>query len=433
MEAESDYPKLPKLPFIVLDVCLVVTAIIIKIGAGSTPTLTQHVLMVACVLLGGLLCCLPFFVEFRTHAQLMSVEIAEDSDRNARRIEVAHREIATAMASIQQHAAVPEKAAKAFASLIKRFESRIDALEAEDRNFDALANDLQEGITSLMEREREETLRRTQELLESVSLNGLSEQLSAIEHAIANLERQPVETQPAIEPSPSVTLDDVSESEPDAPVLEPEDAFDERSLEQPPTNDTPSVVDTDTETPETPHPDDIKSDDAETESAIAEAVPDADASGDFESATDVVLNEDADAPVSAIMSDDDWGDGWGEAATGEPEVDEDLSSQQAELIDDVDGPAPKTKRAGKSQTTVVAQVLIGIGNKPYVRGTGGGLSPDKGVPMEFLEIGKWQWIAPQDAEQVSVHIYKNDDVPDEGGPVTLKPGQRISVTPRFSA
>ena len=50
-----------------------------------------------------------------------------------------------------------------------------------------------------------------------------------------------------------------------------------------------------------------------------------------------------------------------------------------------------TKKAPGGMTTVIAKVMIGIGNKPFVRGEGPGLSWDEGVAMNFLEIGKWAW------------------------------------------
>ncbi|NBR22078.1 MAG: hypothetical protein EBT88_17345, partial [Proteobacteria bacterium] len=50
-----------------------------------------------------------------------------------------------------------------------------------------------------------------------------------------------------------------------------------------------------------------------------------------------------------------------------------------------------TRKAPGGMTTVIAKVMIGIGNKPYVRGEGPGLSWEEGVPMNFLEIGKWAW------------------------------------------
>ncbi len=97
----------------------------------------------------------------------------------------------------------------------------------------------------------------------------------------------------------------------------------------------------------------------------------------------------------------------------------------------------RRKRATKSPlhlATLTAKVLIGIGNKPFVRGEGPGLSIDKGVPMEFVEIGQWRWVAPKDsAHPITVRILKNDEVPAEGAPITLKPGQSLEVSPVFPA
>jgi len=95
----------------------------------------------------------------------------------------------------------------------------------------------------------------------------------------------------------------------------------------------------------------------------------------------------------------------------------------------------RRKRATKSPhsfATLTARVLIGIGNKPFVRGEGPGLSADKGVPMEFVEIGQWRWVAPKDASgPITLRILKNDEVPAEGDPIVLKPGQTLDVSPVF--
>ncbi|MEO0794165.1 MAG: hypothetical protein AAFX93_03330 [Verrucomicrobiota bacterium] len=133
---------------------------------------------------------------------------------------------------------------------------------------------------------------------------------------------------------------------------------------------------------------------------------------------------------------DDWDD-FGEIAAAEPEGEEteegtDDGPEQPDLMGDIPEAEPKSKpKKQKGATTVIAQVLIGIGNKPYVRGSGPGLSETEGVPMEFLEIGKWQWVAPESDEPINVTIYKNDEVAAEGGPVEIPAGQRRSVSPKF--
>ncbi|HTB62661.1 MAG TPA: hypothetical protein VK737_03650 [Opitutales bacterium] len=97
----------------------------------------------------------------------------------------------------------------------------------------------------------------------------------------------------------------------------------------------------------------------------------------------------------------------------------------------------RRKRASRSPvlaSVVTAHVLIGIGNKPFVRGTGPGLSQDKGVPMEFVEIGQWRWAAPASAkEPITLRIFKNDEVPSEDGDIVLKPGQTLDIRPVFPA
>ncbi len=81
--------------------------------------------------------------------------------------------------------------------------------------------------------------------------------------------------------------------------------------------------------------------------------------------------------------------------------------------------------------SLVANILIGIGNKLYLRGEGGGLSRDKGQPLEFVEIGRFQWTASVPGEPVRCQLYLNDEVPAAGAPIDIAPGDSIEVTPDF--
>lgn len=98
-----------------------------------------------------------------------------------------------------------------------------------------------------------------------------------------------------------------------------------------------------------------------------------------------------------------------------------------------DVPIEKEETANKNgTTTVVANVMIGIGNKPFLRGEGPGLSWKEGVSMNFVEIGKWAWSPPRKNASLTVQIYRNDQAPDKTGKVEVKPGQKIEITPDFS-
>jgi hypothetical protein len=97
----------------------------------------------------------------------------------------------------------------------------------------------------------------------------------------------------------------------------------------------------------------------------------------------------------------------------------------------ITSPVQRTK-AKKNDAVLTAAVFIGIGTKPYLRGSGGGLSWEKGLPMEFQEIGKWRWVAPSDLDNaIEVHIYRNDEDPDKAGKYTVEPGQKLEVSPVF--
>ncbi|MBM3825436.1 MAG: hypothetical protein FJ410_01735 [Verrucomicrobia bacterium] len=91
-----------------------------------------------------------------------------------------------------------------------------------------------------------------------------------------------------------------------------------------------------------------------------------------------------------------------------------------------EAPAPTAKAAEGQGTALTINLMIGIGNKPFVRGSGPGLSADKGVPMNFLGIGRWQWTCPQPDAAATVEVWKNDQTP-LGEPVHLPGGEPVEL------
>ncbi len=97
-------------------------------------------------------------------------------------------------------------------------------------------------------------------------------------------------------------------------------------------------------------------------------------------------------------------------------------------------PPPATESALSSDgaTRLLVTAYIGIGNKLFVRGDGPGLSPDKGVPLSFVSIGKWRWETADATAPVTVKLYKNDQQECAAlGPVVLAPGHQHEVTADF--
>lgn len=118
------------------------------------------------------------------------------------------------------------------------------------------------------------------------------------------------------------------------------------------------------------------------------------------------------------------------AAAEESEEEEEDEEEAIEEIEEEAAPAPApaapADAAGATGTALIVNLMIGIGNKPFVRGTGPGLSADKGVPMSFLGIGRWQWVSPDPEAPATVEVWKNDQSP-MGEPLHIPGGEPLEV------
>lgn len=119
------------------------------------------------------------------------------------------------------------------------------------------------------------------------------------------------------------------------------------------------------------------------------------------------------------------------AAAEEAPAEEEASEE--EVIEEVEDapeeeavPAADEAAPSGTGTALIVNLMIGIGNKPFVRGTGPGLSRDKGVPMSFLGIGRWQWVSPDPEAPATVEVWKNDQSP-MGEALHLPGGEPVEV------
>ncbi|MCX6936595.1 MAG: hypothetical protein NTU80_01660 [Verrucomicrobia bacterium] len=95
-------------------------------------------------------------------------------------------------------------------------------------------------------------------------------------------------------------------------------------------------------------------------------------------------------------------------------------------------PPPEPALTHDGFTRLVVTAYIGIGNKLYIRGDGPGLRRDKGVPLQFVSIGKWRWESAELLFPASVRLYKNDQIECTAlGSLTLEPGHHHEVTASF--
>lgn len=115
-----------------------------------------------------------------------------------------------------------------------------------------------------------------------------------------------------------------------------------------------------------------------------------------------------------------------EAAEEDEEVIEEIEEEEQVEVAPAAASAPEPAAGGATGTALIVNLMIGIGNKPFVRGTGPGLSQDKGVPMSFLGIGRWQWISPDPEAPATVEVWKNDQSP-MGEPLHISGGEPLEV------
>ena len=134
---------------------------------------------------------------------------------------------------------------------------------------------------------------------------------------------------------------------------------------------------------------------------------------------DVSAPEPAASAASAASAEED---------SEEEESEDEVIEEIEEVTEDEAAPAADeaAPSAAGSGTALIVNLMIGIGNKPFVRGTGPGLSRDKGVPMSFLGIGRWQWVSPDPEAPATVEVWKNDQSP-MGEALHLPGGEPVEV------
>jgi len=85
----------------------------------------------------------------------------------------------------------------------------------------------------------------------------------------------------------------------------------------------------------------------------------------------------------------------------------------------------------ESDTLVTAKIDVGFGNALFIRGEGGGLSWDKGQPLDCVEGTTWVWSNPRAKDHVTFKLLVNDQLWCRGENIRVEPGRAIEVLPAF--
>ena len=391
---------LSKWPFVVGDALLVATALAIAVLGDWQLTNWQVASCVIAVALGAGLFVLPYVVEFR-------VRVGEEAEDREVELRIFERQIRNLM----------------------------DSVDELDRRLTTSANESREAELKQIESQQpdESRLRGIEEKLAALSAQPSTEESGPVVEADASAPAetvQPVPEKPQREKPPTLERskrESRVRHRPDEPRLL------ERAIDNKPDSSSSAVTRIiGAKTKPSPPPDvDGSSNEAteQTENEGIEAGQDP-VDSPKESTADSNLEEDPDStpPAATLEESADTPEATEQGAQDAPEQ---TSEEMLFAEDSLPTPEPK-KRVKKKDTVLTASIFIGIGNKPYVRGSGAGLSWEQGQEMEFQEIGKWRWVAPVEmGAPVELQIYRNDTDADQSGTYRLEPGEKLDVSPVF--
>jgi uncharacterized surface anchored protein len=96
--------------------------------------------------------------------------------------------------------------------------------------------------------------------------------------------------------------------------------------------------------------------------------------------------------------------------------------------------APKAKIPTKKalKTSIIARVDVGFGNQLYIRGTGAGLSWDKGLPLENVSAYEWAFATTEAKSDVTFKFLINDELWAEGDNIIVAKGATSISSPVFT-
>ncbi len=437
---EDSQTTLSKWPFIVGDVVLVATALAIAILGGWQLTDWQVAACVTAVALGAALFVLPYVVEFKVRVR------EEQEDRAAE------------LRALKKHLQDAEQALAATVTRIRALES---AVAEADRHSGALADVADQKFEQLESARaaQEQAIQQINQKLEALPENIPPpidpERLDAVEKRLKVLEAQISAMAQAVEvsarpqastPGPAAQPQETPPEKPTktvAPKIDrpkrsarerrgPQEArLLHRAISENGHHSSAAVsriIESKAKAAQPEPP-------VEEENAASSTADEATAASEPEPAE--VTDETVAAPSPSEEETGSAQEATSQEAVPPAPAAEEEAESAAESLDalleqaESTSPLPRSK-AKKNDAVVTASVFIGIGNKPYLRGSGGGLSWEEGVAMDFQEIGKWQWIAPADLDQpLEIQVFRNDEDPDNSGRYTLEPGQKLEISPVF--
>lgn len=415
-------PRLPKWTFLAIDAGLLLTAFLIAYFAKNPYAPLPFITAVLCVAAAAVIGLVPFIIDYAADsAEYVQQERSRVADQ-VQRLHAAAESLARAAAQIKSveeavhktaHTAenlpyrMQEKLAEFNEALAGKEESDREALEQElaelraanSEQLKAVAEKIQKaaGDWSALEAATRKHLAAAQDAAAKVQAAGqdtAGKFETRLADALAKLDAKLAEMAKAVTSAPPAPPPRERPAERPAPA---EPASEPLRAEPAPFVESVAVVESAPAAPEAPAPADEPK--ARKPRAPRKPKPEETAAA---------------APAGT--------------ESGEPAVPDAPAATSSP-----DEAAGSTEPAASSDgaTRLLATAYIGIGNKLFIRGDGPGLSWDKGVPMQFVSIGKWGWATHDATAPVACKLYKNDETAALSGEIFLEPGQHVEVTALF--
>ena len=427
MQSDDDLQTtLSKWPFILGDVLLVATALAISILGDWQLSNWQVASCVISVALGAALFVLPYIVEFQVRLREEAEDRTADLRILQRRIVSAQEQVEAVVERMETFEAGLSNLAHAqqpdLAGPIQAFEGKIDPLNVKQAEQSAQLKALAKQVEALAKSLDTEPKKSSAQVVESPEPEESTEEKVEEPEKASLLEVTPDEPitkktrapRKLRTPEPSL-LQRAIEQKQDKSSEAVSRIIESKSKKSPP--EEAAVVEPTQKPPKSETEKSTKVNKAKEPSPQAEKP---------EVKFEPPVEEDVTEPLDGVAITPAPTESVTEEPEAQPVESEDMFGEV------VPTPVKNPVRTKKSDSAVVASVFIGIGNKPFVRGSGAGLNWDKGIAMEFVEIGKWQWIAPANLDEpVELQLFRNDEDADSSGKYTLEPGQQLDLSPVF--
>ncbi|MFA6959260.1 MAG: hypothetical protein WC205_00750 [Opitutaceae bacterium] len=433
MNLSEEAPKLPKFPFIAGDLVLIAGAVFIANRSdapmGSGPLLAITICLVA----GAALAVIPFLADYARRQDAELTERQNQIAALARTTSESAEQLGIVASGLNGIAESSKHNLETLAQLPTKLKERIDSLSQQLASSATAAHSSVKADAAQLEAASEKISHALAKL--EAATKTKSDTLAAIEKDLAAALARAATQIDAFVATATTAAERLAELPPPAPVVTPPAKPSRPKREPAPIPAEPEAV----VPPPAPEPAPIEPAAVAPEpivAAIVEPAPVAAPEPPAEPAPVEIQAEPAVEPETFAASEPDAS----EVPVSDPEPPKPPRARKPKPADDgFDlGLAPDVAETAESAITsdgftrLIATAYIGIGNKLFVRGDGPGLSWEKGIPLQFVSIGKWRWETPDATAPISVKLYKNDQVECVGlGTLTLEPGRQHEVNAGF--